>query len=302
MEIETAHAPPARIHHAIALLPDGKVLLFGGEDPDGNALGDTWILDPDAVAGSTGGRHGLMRLVKRPLLEDWNQIDDPNAPEARYGHSMVTLSDGRVVLFGGQDATAGLRNDLHIFNGNRWEHIFVDGARPDHEQPFPRAYHNAWVYQDKVYIQGGVAPQPDGGYEFYQDLWKYDPSSNTWEELARAPQFISPHAQPFFMGSTAYLVDPHKAAMTGRSYSYDMEKDQWNQFPLENAPPGGEGKTIDYYNMVQTNGAAHLFGGGIWDSNTETYSYSQEVWRYDWDAETQTGTFTKMGDMPHSLG
>ena len=52
---------------------------------------------------------------------DWNTLTPPNSPEARQGHSMVTLPDGRVMLFGGEGPQADLFNDLFVYDNNNWE-------------------------------------------------------------------------------------------------------------------------------------------------------------------------------------
>lgn len=297
VELETAHSPGPRTHHALALLPDGRVLLFGGEDTDGNALGDTWILDPGATAGlPRGGAGRLLRPIPRPLLEDWNQIDDPNAPEARFGHSMVTLSDGRVLAFGGEGRGGELFNDLHVFDGNAWERVI-----PKNDPPAPRGYQNSWVYEDKVYFQGGVAHQPDGSYDLYQDLWAYDPAANTWEQKADPPDYIFAPAGAYIPPGTAsaLLVDPHSAASwnNGKSYAYDMLNDLWDTFYMEPVvPPGERGKFLGYYNLVQTNGGLYLFGGQIWDA-AGTYTYSNQVWQFDWRPEIEIGVWTRQEDM-----
>jgi len=61
----------------------------------------------------------LMTLVAVALVapgfsEDWNQFPAPNAPSERFGSGVVTLDDGRVILFGGYDARGELINDLHV--------------------------------------------------------------------------------------------------------------------------------------------------------------------------------------------
>ena len=84
-----AQSLPARVHHAQAALPDGRVMITGGERYDAlvawgagssRALSrDTWIFDPASGQWTSGGR------LVRP----------------RTNHSEVALPDGRVVVLGG---------------------------------------------------------------------------------------------------------------------------------------------------------------------------------------------------------
>jgi hypothetical protein len=78
---ETGSMATGRGSHAAALLPDGRVLISGGDgnDSDPNPLG-TEIYDPATGQFSRGG----------------------NLMAARDTHSAVTLADGRVLVIGGE--------------------------------------------------------------------------------------------------------------------------------------------------------------------------------------------------------
>ena len=77
----------------MAMLPDGRVLLFGGKDKDGKVLGDTWVLGPAGKAQQYApGRNWALALSaslggllapwlapqSQPALqatgEDWTQL------------------------------------------------------------------------------------------------------------------------------------------------------------------------------------------------------------------------------------
>ncbi len=62
--LEMAYSPVPRTGHAMAMLPDGRVLLFGGQDADGNALGDTWLFVPETSAQSLAPL-GVVELALR---------------------------------------------------------------------------------------------------------------------------------------------------------------------------------------------------------------------------------------------
>lgn len=103
---------------------------------------------------------------------DWNTINPLNSPEARYGHSMVTLPDGRVMMFGGEGAQADLFNDLYVYDNNNWGEII-----PENDPPSSRRDHTAWVTDNKMWIYGGLGQ--DGPVN---DVWSYDISTNEWTE------------------------------------------------------------------------------------------------------------------------
>jgi hypothetical protein len=71
----------------------GKVVLFGGADPTGNPLNDTWVWD-----GS-------------------DRTEEPNTgqPAPRFNHAMTyDSSHGELVLFGGEN-NAGYFGDTFVW-------------------------------------------------------------------------------------------------------------------------------------------------------------------------------------------
>ena len=92
--VNPANSPDARYGHSMATLPDGTILLFGGEDAGGELLNDLSIFNET----------------------DWNPASPANSPDARQGHTMVTLPDGQVMLFGGENTEGDLFNDLFGFS------------------------------------------------------------------------------------------------------------------------------------------------------------------------------------------
>ena len=74
--------------HTATLLPDGKVLVAGGVDIDGDGLADVEIYDP------TTGR--------------WTATNSMTIPRA--GHTATTLANGQVLVVAGADASGELYN------------------------------------------------------------------------------------------------------------------------------------------------------------------------------------------------
>ena len=75
----------------------------------------------------------ILMLITSSAL--WGQRDDWT-PEARLGHSMVTLPDGRVLMYAGEDGQGDLFNDMAGWEEIGWEPItppgFLPPARADH--------------------------------------------------------------------------------------------------------------------------------------------------------------------------
>jgi hypothetical protein len=100
--------PAARAYVAMATLPNGRVLLFGGQtvvNSVASSQGDTWEWNGTA----------------------WNRLNVPG-PSARAGHSMaLDTVRNRVVLFGGLDASGVSRQDTWEWNGSAWTQVATSG-------------------------------------------------------------------------------------------------------------------------------------------------------------------------------
>ncbi len=126
--------------------------------------------------------------------DDWTPITTPDAPEARYGHSMVTLPDGRVMLFGGEDGSGHLLNDMHTFDG-AWNEVV-----PEKGPPPARRDHKAWVRNQQMYVSGGY-----GESNLLDDSWRYDIENNEWHQVTHSGPRPSPrynHGVTTFGGDT----------------------------------------------------------------------------------------------------
>jgi len=77
----------ARVFHTATLLPDGKVLVVGGENENDDALASTEIFDPG-----------------KPAASAWSA--GPALPGPRTRHVAVRLDSGEVLIAGGVDLVA----------------------------------------------------------------------------------------------------------------------------------------------------------------------------------------------------
>jgi hypothetical protein len=118
----TAALPPptpcmatARLYHTATLLNDGRVLIAGGLDNHGNVLSSLEIWDP-AADGGVGGFYplGTATLGGTP---SGNAVAGTLA-DGRLLHSAVLLANGKVLIFGGTDASGTPVNSAEIIDPN----------------------------------------------------------------------------------------------------------------------------------------------------------------------------------------
>ncbi|MBU0512643.1 MAG: hypothetical protein KJ638_13220 [Chloroflexi bacterium] len=118
--------------------------------------------------------------------DDWNPVNPTNPPSERHGHSMVTLPDGRVMLFGGEGYQGDLKDDLFAYDANGWNNIVPANAPPP-----KRKEHQAWTMGSKMFVYGGY-----GENGALNDMCTYDTESNEWYEpvVGSKPPARSGHA------------------------------------------------------------------------------------------------------------
>jgi N-acetylneuraminic acid mutarotase len=191
---EVAYLDTARSDHTATLLPDGRVLVTGGQGGEGplntaeifNPATGTWHMTSNMITGRQGQTATLL-LDGRVLVvggegsdgESLNSAElyDPvsdvwmsagTMTNARKAHTATLLQDGRVLVAGGE----GALNSAEIFNpAGTWT--------PTGDLTYGRQNHTATLLPNgKVLVAGGYG----GFYSTYSLL--YDPATGIW----------SPHA------------------------------------------------------------------------------------------------------------
>jgi N-acetylneuraminic acid mutarotase len=140
-----------RYHHTATLLPDGRVLVVGGEqDQAGNLklLSSAEIYDPARNRWTSAGR----------------------LPFGVANQTATLLGNGRVLIVGGGDRAPGFRAGAELYNPqrNRWSRVA--------SLPAPRAFHIAELLPSgQVLVAGGFN---DRGA--LASAWLYSPTRNRW--------------------------------------------------------------------------------------------------------------------------
>lgn len=167
----TGDGPGPRVGHA-SLLVGNAFIVFGGD----TKLEDNDDLDDTLYLLNTSTKHWSRALPQGPR------------PTGRYGHTLNILGS-KIYIFGGQ-VEGFFFNDLVAFDLNslqssasRWEVLLPntkDGSltSPQGRAPPARTNHSIVTWNDKLYLFGGT-----DGVSWFNDVWTYDPRSNSWSEL-----------------------------------------------------------------------------------------------------------------------
>lgn len=157
---------------------------------------------------------------------EWNPVVPPNSPDAREGHSMATLPDGRVMLFAGNEKEK-LYNDLHVFesNANNWAKVTPDNSVLENAFPDGITGHSMTLTSEKiVFIFGGETKDglSDKIYEF---------NVETGEVIQREPEGESPpprkHHGAFYANGNLYVISGESSGQVlYRNWSYSIEENR----------------------------------------------------------------------------
>ncbi len=231
--VQTNHAPPPRVGHAMAFHPpSGRTVLFGGWIPGGATLGDTWVFD-----GS-----------------DWSeQTSTPAPPPLR--DTALAYHDRSVglVLFGGTDAQRALSGETWVWSGFRWQQLAPQFAPP------ARSGHAMTSTPDGILLFGGNDP-----FGSLADTWRYD--GRTW---IRHPHRLAPPARADH--SLSWDSDRQRAVLHGgmsQNFGQAVLDDTWEYGELgwRETSPAVRGPAILDHATAYDPGSLQvvLFGGQAW--------------------------------------
>ncbi|WP_437281094.1 kelch repeat-containing protein [Sorangium sp. So ce375] len=246
-------APMAMAHRngAAARLQDGRVLVTGGFDDDGDA-------SPENTA-----------ELYNPTTNTWTSAPDMSIE--RRGHTMTVLGNGKVLVVGGFEDVPALENAaLYSPATNTWSSVGSTSI------DLHRSVHSATLLQSgKVLVAGGWhdtivdGPVPTA---------LFNPSTNTWS-LA-APMLLSRRVH------TATLLQNGKVLVTGglshidntatkTAELYDPMTDTWTPASDMSTSRSQHSATLlDSGDVLVVGG----HGGSSYRSTTEIYHPASNTW------------------------
>ena len=211
LSAHTQH-PYGSIGHSLTVVGN-QALLFGGLNP----LGRTVF---SALWSAAPGPSQVAWVLVRPAL----------SPDARFAHTAVRVA-GRFLVFGGFTPSRQTLSDLWMFDQAAF--VYQRIASVLDQAPSPRASHTAAVYLDRfMYIFGGVYVSFEGNPVFYNDLWSWDSTNQTWTQhnttaVAPSPSPRAKHAAVFNGGTMIVFGGLTGASLTNDIWLYDVITGLW---------------------------------------------------------------------------
>jgi len=250
-------APSARLGHSMVKLPDGKVLLFGGEDAQGTLFNDLYAFENNG----------------------WAEVTPNNSPPPMSGQSATVMPNNSVFIFGGRTAD-GYNNEIYEYNLNTGEFTIRE---PQGNKPPGRANHNAFENEGDLWIFGG---RNETGS--LSDCWVYSSNQNEWIRDADAPHPIEKSCM-FKKGDALVFY------RAGGTQIFNLETSSWST-----AGTNTEYRTVVASAQIANN--IYFMGGNTIDEGmvakalTDTL-YSNETLIYN----TETSLLDTAASLPYGI-
>ncbi|MCY2956334.1 MAG: hypothetical protein NT107_04780, partial [Planctomycetota bacterium] len=255
--------PATRANASLLLDPvRGNNLMFGGQNPVGTALNDTWTY--------LGGQ--------------WTYLPLATAPSPRSLHRMTYDSaQQQGILFGGKDANNAPLDDQWLWNGTGWA-ITNPATRPPARFAHGLAYD---AFRSRTVLFGG-----QNATTLLDDVWEYN--NLTWSQITPTPPTppqtgtYGPSARALF--GMAYDQKSERVMILGGDTATGCQDDAWSwdgvgfvRHNSTNTIPNARNGAQLFYN--ETSNQLNLLAGGCGTI------YNNDLWSIDLPVFWRSSTF-----------
>lgn len=236
-----------------------------------------------------------------PRRVDWRlENTTGEKPSARGGGKWVPVGK-QLVLFGGFrecfDKTKcdhTYFDDLYMFDvaTKRWEKkkpVSKAGALPG-----KRSFPGATTYKKKstaLFFGGAQYNATTTSVRVYDDLWEYDPGTDTFAQRTYANQGPGARlgAEIVIEGDTLYLFGGYDNRFKAHNdlWSFDLLKNTWSQLKKDDDPRSPSKRYIFRFELDDRNKEVYIFGGNYRETKT---IQRNDTWKYN----IPTNTFAEV--------
>jgi len=220
-----------RLHSSVAM-PDGSIVLMGGEDSSGYK-NDVWR-SPDNGA-------------------TWTQVNASPGWTARWGHSSVAMPDGSIVLTGGIDADK-YKNDVwqSTDNGATWTQVNASAGWS------ARYSHTSVAMPDgSIVLMGGL----DNVVGWNNDTWRSTDNGATWTQVNASAGWTARD------GHSSVAMPDGSIVLTGGSATDGYKNDVWRFMP---AGSSAQNPSHTYTAPGKYNVSLQVYNNGGYNSTRKT--------------------------------
>lgn len=215
--------PSPRWGHSLSFISKNKFLLYGGQLQDSTFSDETWIFDLTS--------------------KNWQLLNPSNNPSGRAWHSIVSIGNDKVLLFGGK-ADKSNSDETWIFDLklNSWELISTKN------KPSGLAGHSLCLIDtSKVLLFGGAT----SANNFSNESWIFDINQSTWNAVTTSnnPTGRTGHSICKIEDNKLFLFGGFDGKNTLNDiWKLNLENFEWEQITLDNLimPAEIQGHSLHY--------------------------------------------------------
>ena len=252
-------------YHAGAEI-DGFYYIVGGQNETLQTLNTIQVFD-----------------IAQETLSEKIELDPEKFPPLESHTVNPNLETKTLIIYGGISGKK-LNRDIYCYDTQNKEMKNLTSELPDEEVPPPRQDHAAVLYNNALYIYGGLGLDN----KIYDDMWKYDFSSNTWTELrTEAQQKKIDKKKQKEMEREANKENNENKETIDEDDELDLDDDE----EIKDVRPKGRSG----HSMVNIGDEFFIFGGktGLIKESNEIWKFIPERTEYECVHETLLEQFTK---------
>ena len=201
-------------------------------------------------------------------------------PPRLESHTVNAIPEqNKLIIYGGM---SGKDYNRHVYEFdtqvNKYKNLTEQLDKT--KTPPPRQDHAAVLYNGSLYVYGGIGPDS----KIYDDMWKFDLSTNTWEEIKTEQQRNKEEKRK---QKLAEKQANNEDIETEDDEDDDLEEDESNKDVRPKARSG--------HSMVLVGDMFYIFGGktGLIKESNEIWEFNPNDCVYSCVHETLLEQFTK---------
>jgi len=236
--------PKQRSNHS-AILYNGLLYLFGGNELNSDSFSDLWCIDISNIEDHIAGK------ISKEIA--WTQLEQTGDKPGKVSNHGAILYKDQMIIYGGAFNYVNSEKCLYSLDLKtvEWKAKNQKGIKPS-----TRDEHSVVLYNDSLILFGGSLTK--GG--FTNDLWVYSIENEEWKKIestALQPIPRSGHSA-CLLGSDMYvfggLTDDNKRL--NDLWICHLSNFQWEEIKTDNSP-----KARSYHSMNTFEGKIYIFGG-----------------------------------------
>ena len=266
IKIDTLGEKFGKIAYHAGAEVDGFYYIVGGQDETLTTLNTIQVFD---ITQERMGEKIKLEPEKFPPLES---------------HTVNNYNNQSLIIYGGMSGK-DYNKHVYSFDIQTKEVKNLTENLGDDKMPPPRQDHAAVLYNGCLYVYGGIGPDS----KIYDDMWKFNLSDNTWEQLKTQNQIDKENRKKQKKMEKEKEQNGEKIEEEEETDDDDDEKDI-EEDKKDIRPKGRSG-----HSMVCVGDMFYIFGGktGLIKESNEIWEFNPNDINYGCVHETLLEQFTK---------